>query len=155
MEHASTMPTESIISPCLTMSPVSHSHSASDPEPTAVPSKHPKQIFINLLTRQRWTYLDFSIGRGAVLAEPGRSSRLSMLCPSRAGASRLLRCIGARGPALLGRAAREAAYRPIRGPHPSRFITPQYPKPVSFIRRLLRVSQSSSESRGITTSGNR
>ena len=36
-----------------------------------------------------------------------------MLCPSRAGASRLLRRIGARGPALLGRAAREAAYRPI------------------------------------------
>ena len=31
VEHASTTPTESIISPCLTMSPVSHSHSASPP----------------------------------------------------------------------------------------------------------------------------
>ena len=30
-EHASTTPTESIICPCLTMSPVSHSHSASPP----------------------------------------------------------------------------------------------------------------------------
>ena len=29
-EHASTMPTESIICPCLTMSRISHSHSASD-----------------------------------------------------------------------------------------------------------------------------
>ena len=33
-EHASTTPTESIICPCLTMSPVSHSHSASPPHPT-------------------------------------------------------------------------------------------------------------------------
>ena len=30
-EHASTTPTESIICPCLTMSPFSHSHSASPP----------------------------------------------------------------------------------------------------------------------------
>ena len=38
-EHASTTPTESIICPCLTMSPVSHSHSASDQKPTAEPRK--------------------------------------------------------------------------------------------------------------------
>ena len=78
-------------------------------------------------------YLDFSIGRRTVLAEPGRSNQLSILYPSQAGTSRLLRRISVRDPAPLNRAAQEAAYRPIHGPHPSRFITPQYPKPVSFL----------------------
>ena len=133
------------------MSPVSHSHSASDPEPTAVPSKHPKQIFIKfpetatLLTFTHPSKMDFI----SIAPSDGEQCSPNQVSPVHAlsvpcDVSRLLRRIGARGPALLGRAAREAAYRPIRGPHPSRFITPQYPKPVSFIRRLLRVSQSSS-----------
>ena len=92
-------------------------------------------LYSTLLTRQRWTLSRFLHRTGSCARRTG--SVQSMLCPSRAGASRLLRRIGAQGPALLGRAAREAAYRPIRGPHPSRFITPQYPKPVSFFRRLL------------------
>ena len=61
-EHASSTPTESIICPCLTMSPVSHSHSASPP---TQPS--------NLFTLKSFPNLHRAIG-GRHAREPRRIS---------------------------------------------------------------------------------
>ena len=106
-----------------------------------LPSRY---IYAIVLTRQDGLHLHFSIGRRPVLAAPGRSNPFSIHHPAHAGTSRRLQRFGARDPARHKRAAREASYRSIRGPHPARFISSKYPKPVPFIRRLLRVSQSSS-----------